>query len=142
MIIQTDRVASYIRESIATKNLTQKTNIIFLSDHGMDSIVSENFIDITKMLKNGTYDFYGNSPVLQVVPRADHFTTVLQNLQVSSETNGHFKVYTTDTLPARWKCSNYQRMGPIIVVADIKYGFQDMLDWLPWYAAKFNISCE
>lgn len=142
MIIQTDRVASYIRDSLARHNLSDKANVIYLSDHGMDSLVQADFIDITKMLTNGTYDLYGNSPVLQVVPRPGQLATVLQQLEQGAAANGHFKVYTMETLPARWKCSNDQRMGPIAVVADIKYGFQDMFGWLPMYAAKFNITCE
>lgn len=49
--------------------LQNRVNVIYLSDHGMVGVSPPNFIDITEFLANDTYDIYGSSPVLQIVPK-------------------------------------------------------------------------
>lgn len=45
-------------------------------------------------------------------------------------------------LPARWHANNRRRMGPILVVADINYAFQDMVAAAKMYEDKFNVPCK
>lgn len=61
-------MSQYIHEKLITEKLDNRVNVIHLSDHGMASVQSPDFIDLTKWLENGTYQMYGSSPVLQVVP--------------------------------------------------------------------------
>lgn len=46
--------------------------------------------------------------------------------------NGHFKVYTQDNLPDEWRLMNKERFGPIIIVAEPKYAFQDQNSLAEW----------
>lgn len=50
-------------------NLSKRVNVIYLSDHGLDSVSPPNFIDLRKFVANNSCDFYGGTPVMQVVPR-------------------------------------------------------------------------
>ena len=60
----------------------------------------------------------------------------------ASTSNGHFKVYNNSNLPDRWNFKNKDRVGPITVVAEIKYGFQDMFQSIEYYRKTYNISSE
>lgn len=64
-----DDLTRYIEEKLVSENLRNRTNVIYLSDHGMDSVSSPNFINISTYLQNGTYECYGTSPVIQILPK-------------------------------------------------------------------------
>lgn len=66
----------------------------------------------------------------------------LNKLKKASQQNGHFNVYSNDELPKRWHANNADRIGPITVVADEKYAFQDMYDSALYYEKIFNISSK
>lgn len=67
---------------------------------------------------------------------------IYANLTKAAKENGHFKVYNHQTLPKRWRADNQRRMGPILAVADIGYGFQDLMRSAKYYEEKFNITSE
>lgn len=116
--------------------------MIHVSDHGMSSVASPQFIDLTQWLENGTYTMYGSSPVLQVVPIAGKEADIFARLQKAATDNGHFNVYNKDNMPTRWYCQNHQRMGPITALADINYAFQDMFEAAVYYQKEYNVTSE
>lgn len=69
MVRKMDDLTRYIEQKLVSENLRHRMNVIYVSDHGMDSVSSPNFINLTSYLDNGTYHFYGSSPVLQIVPQ-------------------------------------------------------------------------
>lgn len=140
MIIRTDQIARYITEQLTSHGLIDRVNIVYLSDHGMDTVQSPNFIDLTALMTPDTFDIYSNTPVMQIVPRPGFTDQVLRELSEGARQNGHFRVYTAETLPERWNIGNAQRTGPITAVADVKYAFQDMWLLLEYYKKAFNIS--
>lgn len=140
MIIRTDQIARYITEQLTSHGLIDRVNIVYLSDHGMDTVQSPNFIDLTALMTPDTFDIYSNTPVMQIVPRPGFTDQVLRELSEGARQNGHFRVYTAETLPERWNIGNAQRTGPITAVADVKYAFQDMWQLLEYYKKAFNIS--
>lgn len=75
-----DYLTKYIHEKLITEKLIDRVSVVHVSDHGMSSVSSPNFIDFTKWLENGTYEVYGSSPVLQVVPIAgiSHIITLFE----------------------------------------------------------------
>ncbi|XP_055296553.1 ectonucleotide pyrophosphatase/phosphodiesterase family member 5-like isoform X2 [Sitodiplosis mosellana] len=136
-----DNLTRYIEDKLIEHKLQNRVNVIYLSDHGMVGVPPSNFIDFTVFLANNTYNIYGSTPVLQVVPKdltVEH--EIFANLTKGAEQNGHFKVYNEHNLPARWHAHNRRRMGPILVVADSGYGFQDMVIAAQNYRKKFNVS--
>lgn len=140
MIIRTDRIAHYLTEQLTLHGLIDRVNVIFLSDHGMDTIQSLNFINLTALVSPDTCDMYSNTPVMQIVPRPGYSEQVLSELLNAAKQNGHFQVYTAETLPDRWHLANSHRTGPLTAVADINYAFQDMWKLLEYYKKAFNIS--
>lgn len=64
-----DNLTRYIEDKLIENKLQNRVNVIYLSDHGMVGIPPSNFIDLTVLLANDTYDIYGTTPVLQIVPK-------------------------------------------------------------------------
>lgn len=140
MLIRTDNAARYLTEQLTEYGLIDAVNVIYLSDHGMDTIQTPEFIDLTALMTPDTYDIYSNTPVMQIVPRPGFEEQVLSEISEAAKRNGHFQVYTNETLPDRWHLANAHRTGPLTVVADVKYAFQDMWKALEYYKKAFNIS--
>lgn len=64
---------------------------------------------------------------------------VFAKLTQAANQNGHFKVYNQKNIPARWHVNNTRLLGPILVVADSGYGFQDLMRSAKYRNKKFNI---
>lgn len=64
---------------------------------------------------------------------------VYAKLTKAAKENGHFKVYNQKNIPARWHVNNTRRLGPILVVADSGYGFQDLMANAIVYEKEYNI---
>lgn len=148
MIRRADTIAGQILTQLDSHHLTNITNVIFVSDHGMSSVSSPHFINLTALLRPQTADMYGGSPVVQIVPRtADDFADVLQRLRNASATGlgaGHFNVYTVDELPERWHLrvngTDNERIGPIVAVADEGWAFEDMFVTAELYERTMNVT--
>lgn len=142
MIIRTDRIARYLTEQLTLHQLINRVNVIYLSDHGMETIQSPRFINLTAMMTPDTFDIYSNTPVMQIVPRPGYSEQVLAQISEASKQNGHFSIYTAETLPDRWHIANDHRTGPLLAVADPTYAFQDMWTQIEFYQKAFNTTCK
>lgn len=133
-------VTEYMHESIAKNNLLDKVNVIHMSDHGMDELELRNVIDLTKIIGEKKVNFYGSTPILQIVPNAESETQeIYQMIKTESEKRKTFSVYKNDELPERWKFRNDIRVGPITVVADLGWGFHDMFKSADVYEKVYHI---
>lgn len=128
----------------------------------MNTVVPPDFIDLRKFVVNGTCEMYGTSPVIQVVPNDGDSKHVFEitwayinsdsklgkedevftRLTKAAKENGHFKIYNEKNIPARWHANNTMRLGPIIAVADIGYGFQDLWDYAEYFKKKYGVPSE
>lgn len=136
-----DSLTKYIQDQLVAVNLSDRVNVVHVSDHGMTNVAMPRYIDLGKWLLNGTYQWFESSPVLQVIPMANaNESDILRRLQNGARENGHFRVFTRENLPERWHLLNEQRMGPILVVADVNYGFQDRFKKAEGYLKKYNLS--
>lgn len=59
-------------------------------------------------------------------------TEVLTKLETMASQNGNFKVYTQSTIPREWNMMNADRFGPILVIAEPGYAFQDEIGLADW----------
>lgn len=73
---------------------------------------------------------------------------VWQQLTIAAAENGHFKVYTCQTIPPEWHvCGKYSlpaasRYGPIFVVADSGFSFSDITKQGKLFENLFDIRCK
>lgn len=133
-----DKMVKYLSEQLEEAKLLNETDIILLSDHGMDTFyfnkenVDKSIINLNRVVSEESCTMYGSSPVLQVIANEGHNQTeVCARLKGGAAQNGNYKVYTDDELDKHWHIRNAHRFGPCTVVAEPGYVFQDM-----WYMLK------
>lgn len=56
------------QQQLNAHDLTEHVNVIQVSDHGMTAVTPPHFINITQYLTNGTYEWAGASPAIQIIP--------------------------------------------------------------------------
>lgn len=142
MVRKLDMLINYLMNRIYLENLNDKLNVIFVSDHGMDTVVTSNFINITSFIEPNSAKMYGSSPVLQIIPSPGKEEEVMSRLTAAAEQNGNFNVYNKTNMPARWRVKNERRFGPIIAVAEPKYAFDDMHELAKWFKVHFRVPSE
>lgn len=143
-----DNMVKYLSEQLDNEGLSDVTDIIILSDHGMDTFsfnreeVDGSIINLNRVVSKDSCDMYGSSPVFQVIAR-DGFdqTEICLKLKEGAAENGNYNVYFDDELKKRWHIQNSQRFGPCTVVAEPGYVFQDMTDMLKKWTDYENRKC-
>lgn len=130
----------YLTKRLQEVSLLKVTDIIIVSDHGMDTFyyhpeyMEGNIIDLHRVIGRDSCDIYGSSPVLQVVARPGQDQMELcGQLKDAAAVIGHFNVYTNDELKTKkpyWHINNPQRFGPCTVVAEPGFVFQDVRERL------------
>lgn len=132
MISQLDYFVGELERQIRRNGLANRVNIIILSDHGMTTVSIRDIIDLRKILREGTWESFGTSPVIQVIPQAGYEYEVWTTLSKAAR-DKPFNVYTNNDVPPRWKVNNERRLGPILAVADPPYAFEDLLELAKWF---------
>lgn len=59
----------FCQQQLEKYKLSDKVNVIHLSDHGMINVTPRTFVNVTQYLRNDTYYWGGASPCLQFVPK-------------------------------------------------------------------------
>lgn len=65
---------------------------------------------------------------------------IYQKLKSAAEQTKTFKVYKREDIPKKYHYGNNTRVGPIFVIAEIGYAFQNLYDAIESYKQKFNIT--
>lgn len=141
LVAKLNNVTEYFYQKIEQHQLGNRVSVVHMSDHGMDNLELRNVIDLKKIVGNIKVKYYGSTPVLQVVPdNLADTNEVYSKLLAEAKRIGKFKVYINSDLPDRWHFHNNYRVGPITAVADLGFGFQDMIDSAKWYEKAYNIT--
>ncbi|KAJ6215464.1 hypothetical protein RDWZM_009964 [Blomia tropicalis] len=143
-----DQCVGYFRKRLTEIRLSHRTNLIFLSDHGMAEIYnsSQNVFYIERCLKNYpglSFTMHGVSPVYSIEtksgpngfipPETPIPIQVMKTLNECSKKlfNGKFTVYESDKVPQELHYSENRRMLQLFLVADDGYEVYDRGSWLP-----------
>ena len=115
-----DSLLGVLRQKIASLPISDRINLIVLSDHGMASISPDRYINIGSIIpKRMIASFYGGSPVLLVNPaegKADSLLALINGVE-------GIKAWKKSELPARWHYGTNPRIPEVIVVADSSWSF-------------------
>ncbi|CAK9820842.1 Ectonucleotide pyrophosphatase/phosphodiesterase family member 5 [Anthophora plagiata] len=134
-----DNITRYLHEKIEYHGL-HDLNVIHLSDHGMATVKLDRIIDLTKYINSSDYTFVGTSPGLHIFPNPGKEETIYQALKEAAERTMGFKVYKREEIPKKYHYRNNTRIGPIFVIAEVGYAFQNLLSTIEFYKKKFNIT--
>lgn len=134
-----DHMVRYLSEQLNENDLSDVTDIIILSDHGMDDFsfnretMDDSIINLNRIVSKESCDMYGSSPVLQVIAKVGYNqTAICDALKQAAKRNGNYSVYTNSELKLKesWHIENERRFGPCTVVAEPGHAFQDMTEML------------
>lgn len=134
-----DNITRYMHDKIDDYGLTD-LNVIHLSDHGMASVTMERIINLTNYINASDYTFVGTSPGLHIFPISGKEEFIYQKLKLAAEQTKTFKVYKREDIPKKYHYGNNTRIGPIFVIAEVGYAFQNLYTAIEYYKEKFNIT--
>lgn len=122
-----DNIVGYLLQSLSQKNLTNKINIFFVSDHGMTGVPPQHLINVTDIFKKYGEDCVvaGTSPVVHIIPKPSIEEKVYNDLKNLSVHN-QFVVYWKHELPPEWLYKYSRRIPPMMIVANEGYAFDDI----------------
>ncbi|XP_060535663.1 bis(5'-adenosyl)-triphosphatase ENPP4-like [Cylas formicarius] len=140
MLKKLDNITGYLQQKLHDNDLLDKVNVVHLSDHGMTGVTPPHFVNITQYMKNGTYEWAGASPAIQITPHTGFEDSIYEALEAGSKKNGHFKVYRKSEYLDRWHYKNNSRSPPILVMADPGYALDDLIVNAPLYARHYNFT--
>lgn len=96
-------------------------------------------INFTSVLKPDTYQAFGSSPVMHILPHEDSMDNVYNALYNLSR-NKNFTVYKKEEMDPSWYYSDNRRIMPIVLVAELGYVFDDFQNNIDFYNKKYGFT--
>lgn len=116
-----DSAAGYLVKRLRDIELAEKTNIIFVSDHGMAEV--KNVVYLSDSMDTSGFTLYGNSPDWSVFVKPEYRhqkTKIFQQLSAGSKKN-HYRIYKRADIPPELHYSKSARIGDFFILTDEKY---------------------
>lgn len=118
---EVDSAAGYLVKRLRDIGLAERTNIIFVSDHGMAEI--RKIIYMSDIVNSTDFTMYGNSPDWSVFVRPEkrHLKSkIFQELLAASKKN-HYKIFKRADIPPELHYSKSSRIGDFFIIVDEQY---------------------
>ncbi|XP_053200833.1 ectonucleotide pyrophosphatase/phosphodiesterase family member 5-like [Panonychus citri] len=116
-----DEAVAYLLENLDNHNLTSSTNIILVSDHGMEEFKSTTTVNLTELVPDQTsFQQFGGSQAISILPNPGVEDQVYQMFNTLGKTN-HFRVYKRDEIPEEYHYRDNIRIQPILLEAEPGY---------------------
>jgi predicted AlkP superfamily pyrophosphatase or phosphodiesterase len=110
-----DSLMGILRTKLAELPEAKKINLIILSDHGMEAVSAERYINLKSLVPNRMIaSISGGNPVYMINPSEGKKDSVLFLLNKSKG----LKAWDKSKLPAKWHFGTNPRIPDIVVVAD------------------------
>lgn len=117
-IERADDLVGYLMEKLEENRLTQKTNILIVSDHGMADVTRDRIVVLDEMIDPENVDMIEYSPSVMMNVRDGKLDEVYNALKANEE---HFKVYKKEDIPKRFHLKDHHRVPELLMVADVGY---------------------
>ncbi|CAG0892027.1 unnamed protein product [Darwinula stevensoni] len=122
---EVDTLVGYLVSRLKILGLWERTNLIFLSDHGMMKVKKDAIVDLRSIpVSPDTYNYSSSSPTLLIYPLPGKEEEVYQGFLNASKTQP-FSVYETVNSPPDWHYGPTPYMPPFYIVTDLGYAFSD-----------------
>jgi len=121
-----DRFSKDIHDSLASRNLTDIVDVVFLSDHGMTDTSHPTLIYMDDIIGVDGYESIEHedgwpSMGIRFAPSVDSAKYLEILLDAAKANPEKFDVYTHETMPKRYHFSDNKRIAPIYVVPKMGY---------------------
>jgi predicted AlkP superfamily pyrophosphatase or phosphodiesterase len=114
-LAQLDSVVGALVDGIAELGLSERVNLIFVSDHGMSATSADRVIVIDDLADLRDVEIVDLNPVAAIAPRPADVERVYADLV---NAHPHLRVFRKGELPAAWHFNTHPRITPIVAVAD------------------------
>ncbi len=110
-----DETLASLLDSLERHHLSEKTNIIVVSDHGMTKINSRDVIKVDEILSDIPFHFEASGPMMMIEPAEDRLQEAFRRL---SQNANHFRVYFRETIPEYYHFSENPFIYSLVLIAD------------------------
>jgi predicted AlkP superfamily pyrophosphatase or phosphodiesterase len=127
VIRESDDRAGELVAKLKAAGIYDSVNLIFVSDHGMQTVSNETIINTTTMVNSSLYTNPGGSPVYQIWPEEGVSVEQLHEafLNGSQTYDRNFRVYKKEEMGFVNFTSN-RRISPLVLLAQPGYAFEDV----------------
>jgi predicted AlkP superfamily pyrophosphatase or phosphodiesterase len=113
-IAHVDSLLGLLVDGLAQRRLTDRVNLVIVSDHGMTAIDSSRVIRLDEYLDLADVDVVDWMPVAAVVPRPGKLRAVREALRRAP----HLQVFDKDSVPPQYHYRAHPRITPLVLLAD------------------------
>ncbi len=117
-IAEMDEVLGYLMDELKRTGLSETTNLIMVSDHGMTDLSEEKVIFLDDIIDLDEVRVVGWGPVTMIRPEDGKREEVYRQLKKEEE---HYSVYYREELPEAYRIGSHRRTPEIIMVADLPW---------------------
>jgi predicted AlkP superfamily pyrophosphatase or phosphodiesterase len=114
-IVRDDAYIGRLVDGLTRRGLTDRVNLVVVSDHGMTAVDDTRVIVADDYLSPDEVVISDINPTLSVFPKAGKEDEVYRRLV---KAHPHLKVFRRGETPARWHYRDHPRLPPILGVAD------------------------
>lgn len=113
-IAHVDSLVGALVDGFAQRGLTNRVNLVVVSDHGMTPIDSTRVIRLDEHVHLADMDVVDWMPVAAITPKPGKFMSAYASLKRVP----HLQVFLKDSVPARYRYRAHPRITPIVLLAD------------------------
>jgi predicted AlkP superfamily pyrophosphatase or phosphodiesterase len=110
-----DRVIGRLVDGVAKRGLTERTNFVLVSDHGMAAIARDRLIVLDDYVDMSAVDLVDSAPVVGANPLKGSTEALYSALK---DKHPAMQVYLRDTLPARFRLAGHPRLPAVVALVD------------------------
>jgi predicted AlkP superfamily pyrophosphatase or phosphodiesterase len=114
-IAKVDRAIGAIVDGIAARGLTDRVNLIVVSDHGMTNVSESRWIALDDYIDLNDVEIVDWTPVAAIAPKPGAEERVFAALKGAHPS---MQVFRKGDVPPQWHFNNHARITPIVAVAD------------------------
>lgn len=117
-IKRADDLVGYLIQKMKETGLTENTNLMIVSDHGMAEVSRERIIVLDEMIDPDDVELIEYSPSVMMDVKNGKRDEVYTALK---ENEDHYRVYKKEDIPERFHLKNHSRVPDILMIADLGY---------------------
>lgn len=120
-LLRVDGLMKYLMEELESAGLTKQTNVVLVSDHGMQNISRDRVITLDSYMDLEKVLMIGGSPVATMNIEAVYRAEVYNTLKNAQEEGAPFQVFLKEELPERLHNRKHPRTPDLTIIADLGY---------------------
>lgn len=113
-----DDLVGYLIEKMEEAGLSNNTNLMIVSDHGMAEVSRERIVVLDDIIDPNDVELVEYSPSVMMNVVGENENEVYENLK---ENEDHYRVYRKEEIPERFHLKNHPRVPELLMVADVGY---------------------